>query len=316
MRDFLKNILGEDFSITDFNVVSPKDLVEVLKLQHRDLDDRIYLTKDGEYVSPIELPKDCSVYNKCLFTLIDELCIGGYFDTQRKAIAYYGLLKQRLKFMVTPENKIDFLQNELLSIEKDFSQNKYNEVLSPDNYFNELRSLDFFANLWTVFHRSNRSLVNNFIRNHHNYSYYPEELLNNIGTKNEFEELMEILQKFTLIKYEIFIQENKILSVKSPILENKYPSIFTDGNSMKLFNYIIENEEKKIGRAYITKYFNLFKDENRIRRNAKISSFLRFLKSNHQIEFEKLDNRTTYSEEERDKLASLENAFKKYTLSN
>lgn len=309
--ELFEQIFGSDFTLTNYEVSNPKDLLEVLDDQREFLEKRLYNFDDQGGASDIKLPIECKLDDKAMFTLIELLNLNGYFVLSTDIRPFYILLQQRLKFIIGSKNKLEFLQDELMTLEKVFSKNNYNDILSPDNYYNELRTSDFIYNFWRRFKRENRTLYRNYIDCHNKQTYSHEDLLDNIEEEKEFAELMIILQKFTLIKYQISLLDNeKKLSV-TPVLENKYPSIFTDVHSLNLFNYLIENEEKNIGRAYVTKYFNLFIDENRIRKKARKSNFLRFLKTNHQLEIKKLDNRTTYSEEESNHLSELEKEFNK-----
>ena len=249
-----------------------------------------------------------------LYNLIVDYNCNGYFSLQHKAISYNNLLNQRLKFILDIEEKKNFLIKELAEIEKEFHLNEYNEILTPDNYYNEIRTKRFLINLWSRHKRTHRSEYMNFLKNYHKPSYDIEELTGCETFNEGFEGLMIILQKFTVINNQIsFLKGKNGLRVNdSPV--NKYPHIFCSIQANEMFNYIITTEERKIGRAYVSKYFQLFIDENLIKKKAKPANFLRFLKSVHNLEFKKLDNRTAYSEEELDNLKAIEKIFKNKIL--
>jgi hypothetical protein len=309
-KKLFEEIFGDDYTITDYQVTSLKDLEDVLFKQHQFLSQKLYtFDGDGSALSYIFQDKsDLEIIG--LYNLIADYNCNGYFILQHKAISYNNLLNQRLKFILDSEEKKDFLIKELAEIEKEFHLNEYNEILTPDNYFNEIRTKRFLIDLWNRHKRAHRSEYMNFLKNYHKSSYDIEELTGCEYIHEGFEGLMIILQKFTVINNKISFLNGKKGPIENEIPVNKYPHIFSSIQANEMFNYIITTEERKIGRAYVSKYFQLFIDENLIKKKAKPANFLRFLKSVHNLEFKKLDHRTAYSEVEIDNLKALEKKFK------
>ena len=310
-KEIFNKIFGSSFKVTNYKVNSPQELKNILTKKRLELDPKIYTIENNGNSTMIELPNEATINEIGLFHLLDSYHINGYFDFMDETRKYYNIQIQRIKFMITDESKSLLLQNELKTLESEFISNPYNQVLTPDNYFNELNSYDFYVRLWSSFKMENRSLYYLFCEHHKNSFQLENFFTDNLYPNNSFKQFMVILQKFTLIKYQLSLIKSENKTAKQVELDNNYPSIFTDGYSLNLFNFLIDNEEKKVGRAYITKYFNLFKEENLIKKNAKKTNFLRFLSSKHNLDFRKLDNRTTYTDEEIENLDNVRIKFKK-----
>lgn len=308
-RKLFEEIFGHDYTITNYQVTALKDLENVLLKQHQFLSQKLYIFDENGYVDNYLFEDSSDLEIIGLYSLIDHYNCNGRFGLQQKAISYNNLLNQRLKFMPDIKEKKKLLIKELAEIEKEFHYNEYNEILTPDNYYNEIRTKPFLIECWNVHKRVHKSEYMDYLKNYHKPSYDLDKLTGCEYFDEGFDAFMVILQKFTVIKSKISCLDGKKDLRTNEIPVNKYPHIFSSIQAFEMFNYIINTEERKIGRAYVSKYFQLFIDENLIKKKAKPANFLRFLKSVHKLEFEKLDNRTIYSEEEVDNLNAIEKKF-------
>src|SRR5680860_918819 len=144
-KSFL-DLIGNDFTKTEYEVKSLKDLKYILHKQHLDLDKRL----DNIYnIYPKEIE---------FLDLIKWFHTQGFFYGIGQAHGYYNLINQRLEFMTSHNSKIDLLETELKSLEKQFKRNHYNHILTPNNYFNEIRSYKFLNKLWIRYTNINRDI--------------------------------------------------------------------------------------------------------------------------------------------------------------
>lgn len=316
-KELFEEIFGSDFKTTNYKVNTTAELFEVLIKQERELELSLYKIEDDPEGVLYEFPEGSDIDDRGMHALIDCYYFSHFFTKLEFTKDFYILLVNRLKFMNSHQNKMELLENELKDLEKEFQNNPYNYVLTPNNYFNELRSQWFIENLWKQHKIENWEAYQEFEANFQNSKYNPDNLMEEEiwgGTlEGSFARFFDILKKFTVIKHQISLLNNSQDAKEVVIYENESPSVFMDGYSCQLFIYLIQNEEKNIGRAYVTKYFNLFKEEKRIKKGAKAVRYISFLKKTYKTKFDKLDkldNRVTFGDEEIDDLANIEKMFK------
>lgn len=311
MEKKLIEILGSDFTITKYKVSSLDDLEKVLNKQDRDLNKRIYNEEGLFYEFPTGSHPD---YVGC-FTLIERYHNDDYFSKLYRTREYYDLLTQRLEFKISKNSKIEMLERELDSLEKQFLENPYYDILTPTNYFNEIRTYDFFIKLWTRHKFENLSLFKKFKENFNSKSYDIEDLMEKDLGKGSFSDFFDILKRFTVVNChlrQLKVVETYVEDISLALKKNKYPRIFKYGYAFELFNYLVAVESNDIGPAWAAKFFLLFRDEKLIKDKARPSDFEVFFLQEHNIEIKKWDDRTSFGQDEENYLADIEKDFKNF----
>lgn len=310
-RKLFTKILGSNFSITKYKVNTLNDLERVLNKQDLDLNKRLYNEEGLFYEFPIgSNPDDAGC-----FTLMERYHSDSYFTSLHRTREYYNLLTQRLDFKITENSKIEMLERELESLEKQFLENPYYDILTPINYFNEIRSYDFFIKLWTRHKFENLSLFKEFKENFNSKSYDIEDLMEKDVGKGSFKEFFEVLKRFTVVnihlrqlkKVDMYVED-----ISLALKKNQYPRIFKHGYAFELFNYLVAVESNDIGPAWATKFFLLFQDEKLIKVKTRPSDFEVFLRKEHNIEIKKWDDRTSFGHDEENYLRDIEKDFKNF----
>src|SRR5690606_5280871 len=112
--------------------------------------------------------------------------------------------------------------------------------------------------------------------------------------KESIHSLFVSLAEYSSLKfiYDDFKGEN--VQTKSEFLQfNPYPLLFQSAEAFRLFNYIISQfPEKKNSRAFLSRYYLLFREEDLIEKGSLWKDYFIFLKEEHDITLKKIDDRT------------------------
>ena len=225
------------------------------------------------------------------------------------------VISNYLSFSADNKGRIKLIEDKILKLRDSYQQNQFSRVLTPENFFDDLINpkFSYYAYL-TIYSEVEEKIKETTEKEEENYDsiYFPstEEIFSMAKILME----LKLLQAIHL-KINSGVEKNLQMELIVPNVKvNKYPKVFRNGYATELFNFLLTEEDKRIGPSWAGKYFLLFKDEKLIKPKAKAVNFLTFLNENIEKKIKVLDNRTGYKEDtEVDFLKEVE---KKFQISN
>ncbi len=288
-QNLFHKIVGKRFQPTNFKVESLNDLKAVIEKQEENLNLRVF----NENAECYELKSsEISPDNNGILELIVSIALGDLYSYGLNHLdSYKKEILAKLTFKINKEDKLNFFKDEFLRIENLFLTNPYFELLTPDNYFNEINSREFITNLWNSLKKNNFKAFSKWKEKQP--KNIEEILYTNEENGESIHSLFIYLGEFTTLKLifnDFCQQEGRHQSAPPKIIP--YPILFKSVEAFHLFNYIIAHfPEKKHSRAFLSRYYYLFVEEDLIERGAPWKEFFKFLDKEHKITLSKIDDR-------------------------
>jgi len=320
-KTLYENLVGKNFKPSNYKVSSYQDLKDALKKQLLELNYLVFIDNAEHYEG---IDKEYTKNNIAFFGVFEEVILGDHFNLN-SFINFKKFIEIRLEFYIIKDEAFIFLNEEFKKLEQEYINNPYSTVLSPDNYFNEIRTYTFLNNLLAVFIERNSTFYDKWYHNPSEFRFVDIfEHDYDLGSENQFGpdeksfcNFCSILNKYTALKivYNEFTSQNlskeNLDSKKTNPQINKFPAVFCTSYGYNLFNYLmtfLSFDKKKT--ALLSKYFFLFQEEQLIEEKAPWSEFFRFLLIDHEVTIKKIDDRVQPDDNEFNFLKKIKENFR------
>lgn len=309
-RIIFEKIVGPDFVKTNYKVDSVEDLKRVLQNQNDELNHRLY-NYDCNFTPVEEIPEYVGFSET-----IRTICYDYYLDinTDRSAVEYRHDVCQKLKFYPSNESKKDFFISEFKELEKEYLENPYHYLLTPDNYYNEISTKNFFEGYWQIFKWNYSSSILKWKKSFPNfpnkYTAMNDVLYEDDQSGFSFVSLITILQKFTVLKIEYSEFCRNFNEKKIPRPHKFYPLVFSNPKAQEFFTFCIKNYEKKdVTKTLLSKYFEFFDGDGFILDEVKQKNFFYFVQKELEVDMKRMEPYTSSEDSEKNEYKSMKNTF-------